>query len=150
EIVVVAGDHHDPVRPKAEERDGRSIDFRARLVAARVLRRDDAVPRQAREPRKLDHPDEARIGERRQDVPALQAQQARDRVGPGREPPPYARERSDLVRCESGNAMSEEELLQALPVDRVDGDPWALALVHLVHGRTIDSPPLVEKPNAVE
>src|SRR4029453_6298273 len=46
--------------------------------------------------------------------------------------------------------MRNEELFQALPVDRVDGRPRAFAAVDLVHGRAIDGLPLVEKPNAVE
>src|SRR5215467_1125971 len=90
QIVVVRRDHHDFSGLETQERHGRAIHLGPRLVAARILRGDDAVPRKTREAGELDHADEARVGERRDDVAALQTLDARDRVGPRSQPPPDA------------------------------------------------------------
>src|SRR6185295_6077704 len=45
-IVLVGGDHHDLPRVEVEKMRRQKIDFRVRLVAADIFRREYAIPRQ--------------------------------------------------------------------------------------------------------
>ena len=135
------GDHHDVADLQVQEFRSRPVDLRVRLVVPRQLRSEDAVPRQARELRKVRHQRDVPVRERRDDESGLQSRQAAYRIGPRAQPVPRVIEGADLVLGEPFHPEVNEDLVEDHPMQHIELGPWQLTGPHAIHARTIASTP---------
>src|SRR5439155_21163264 len=133
EIVVVRRDQRALIRLEPEHGRRAEVTARLRLVEARDLRAENRIPRQSRALGHVDQERHVAVGQRGEDVLALEPREARHGIGPRIEAMPGAVEIVEVSGHHALDAELSDDLAQALPVEVVELGPSALAASHFLH-----------------
>ena len=142
-------DHHHLLGVESQQIGRRQIDLRIGLVAARELRRQHRVPRDAGVLRHVDEQRHVPVRQRRQHVARPQAGQPFHGVRPRRQAVPGPVQVVELFLGEAFQPVPRRQFVQDHPVQVVDLRPAQLATAHPSHRGSVTRPPVVRERGPV-